>query len=118
MFLLKVNVKKPMIKQSGSQENWRKAYTQKQFDKEFAITTHKDTFSYKNKLKRFATDLHPRNLISVFTVINLVTEYDFKKNLIPDVLSGLTVGIMQIPTGKDLNKSNHLNYKHKMSHCL
>jgi hypothetical protein len=46
----------------------------------------------KNKLVGF----------KLFTIVNWLSEYDVKKCLINDLISGLTVGVMHIPQGKKL----------------
>ena len=74
----------------------RPVYNQKQFDQEFLLNKNKHenkSFRCKQIIKSF----DPSRLLSVFTILNLITEYNFKNDLIPDILSGFTVGIMHIP---------------------
>jgi hypothetical protein len=78
----------------------RKFYSQKQFDDEFFckdVETQKP--SMRSKFKNFISIFHPKSLLGIFTFLNWITEYDLKNNLIADILSGLTVGVMHIPAG-------------------
>ena len=68
----------------------RPVYTQKQFENEFSIKA-------PNQTKSIFQSIDPRRLINIFTIINLITEYDYKNDFIPDLMSGFTVGIMHIP---------------------
>lgn len=71
----------------------RPAYSQKEFENEFAIANRDKTPTnqlIKNEIKKVAFKFHPKNLIGIFTILNLITEYDFKKNLVSDILSGIT----------------------------
>lgn len=71
----------------------RPVYTQKQFENEFSIKAPLQT----NQTKSIFQSIDPRRLINIFTIINLITEYDYKNDFIPDLMSGFTVGIMHIP---------------------
>ena len=69
----------------------RPVYKQKEFDDEFLIKeiTKKKT-NVKNEFKKVLAKFDPRKILRMFTIINLVTEYDFKNNLLSDLLSGFT----------------------------
>lgn len=69
----------------------RPVYTQKNFENEFqSIQFNKKKSSVTKGLKNFAHSYHPANLLNIFTILNLITEYDFKKYFISDLISGLT----------------------------
>lgn len=71
----------------------RSVYTLKKFNEQYSI---------KEPVKRIKStsllsSLDPRRLLGIFTILNLITEYNVKKDLVADIFSGLTVGIMHIP---------------------
>ena len=69
----------------------RPVYKQKEFDDEFLIKERTGKKSnVKNGLKKILLKLDPRNMLKMFTIINLVTEYNFKNNLLSDLFSGIT----------------------------
>jgi len=77
----------------------RAAFTQKNFDDSFKcekkLTDKKSPWSaYVMPLIR---QYNPTNLLSVFTILNVISNYKFKECLIADIFSGITVGVMQIP---------------------
>lgn len=74
----------------------RQAYNQKQFDNEFFLKDPKKenkTLNYTRSIK----SLDPRRILNIFTILNLIAEYNIRQDLIPDLLSGITMGIMHIP---------------------
>ena len=85
----------------------RSVYKQKSFDDEFQLGKSKasDEEEDASKLKETCSSLsrealgylNPMNIVNLFTVFNLIASYDFKKTLVADLLSGLTVGVMHIP---------------------
>ena len=64
----------------------RQAYKQIQFDKEFSIKEPKIKKSFLNS--NFIRSLNPIRLLRIFTILNLITEYNVKKDLIADIFSG------------------------------
>ena len=77
----------------------RSVYNQKKFDTEFRLEPVKKSENRKAKiLKNSISKLSPWNLLRKITILNLFYEYNFKEYLIPDIFSGLTVGVMQIPS--------------------
>jgi hypothetical protein len=75
-------------------ETSRPVYTQNTFDNEFSLKTKTKTKTKsKNKYKLF----DPRKFLNLFSIINLIIEYDFKNDFISDLIAGLTVGIMHVP---------------------
>lgn len=72
----------------------RPAFSQAEFDNEFQIKQTKGADSTKKlvraQIKQVALKIHPKNLLGIFTILNLITQYDFKNNLIADTLSGFT----------------------------
>jgi hypothetical protein len=80
----------------------RPVYTHKQFETEFGLKEKKPRSLVRQECKKFLRCIDPRNLIGIFTVLNWVSEYNFKKNLIPDILSGLTGLYLTIDSNKML----------------
>jgi hypothetical protein len=102
----------------------RKVYTQMQFEDEFSITERATPkFPIQKAWKMFSSSYHPKKIVGVFTIIKMISEYNLRKDLVSDILSGLTgsslyvvsycfllkelvfkccilVGVMQIPSGK------------------
>jgi hypothetical protein len=68
----------------------RPVYTHKQFETEFGVKDKPKRNLVRHECKKFLRFLDPRNLIGVFTILNWISEYNFKLNLISDILSGLT----------------------------
>ena len=78
----------------------RPIYNQRKFQNDFSTTDTKHSHDSKDESKeksRYAQTchklislIHPRNLLEIFTIINFVVEYDFKKNFFADLFSGLT----------------------------
>jgi hypothetical protein len=75
----------------------RPVYTQKEFQNEFGIKSKEQHTPLKQRFVKFLRYFDPRNLIGIFTILNWVSEYNIKSDLIPDILSGLTVGVFHIP---------------------
>lgn len=90
-----------LVKRDKRIEINRPVYKQKEFDQEFSITNKSEPENnlLKKTLKNIAIKFYPNNILGIFTILNLITEYDYKKNLISDLLSGFTVGVMHIPAG-------------------
>ena len=74
--------------------NKRTIFNQKQFQSEFALdcNTEKNAQNHENKKnkKKLISCLHPRNLLNIFTIVDVLLKYEFKKNFIADMFSGLT----------------------------
>jgi hypothetical protein len=68
----------------------RPVYNQKRYQNEFARTSDDESTKQSNRIKSFLSLLHPRQLLSVFTIVNFIVDYDFKKNFFADVFSGIT----------------------------
>jgi hypothetical protein len=69
----------------------RKVYTQMQFEDEFCITERKTPkFPIQKAWKMFSSSYHPKKIVGVFTIIKMISEYNLRKNLVSDILSGLT----------------------------
>jgi hypothetical protein len=74
----------------------RKVYTQMQFEDEFSISERSTPqFPIQKAWKMFVSSYHPKKITGVFTIIKLISDYNLKKNLVSDILSGLT-GILTI----------------------
>ena len=100
----------PGISQEGQTIRVRRnVYKQRSFDDEFKLSKPKhvpnedeeESSKFKEACGSFGLKLvsylHPMNILNLFTIFNLVASYNFKKTLIADILSGLTVGVMHIP---------------------
>lgn len=44
----------------------------------------------KNGLRKLGRKCHPKSVLNLFTILNMISEYDFKKFLLNDIISGLT----------------------------
>jgi hypothetical protein len=67
----------------------RQAYKQSQFDAEFQIRSSKEKKNFfKRKANTIFKLLNPKGLLSLFTILNLITEYNLKRDLIADIFSG------------------------------
>ena len=83
----------------------RRAYNLKEFDKQF-----KRGQSLRTKQRADLKDYFSlRKLLSLFTIFDLIAGYDYKRNLIADLLSGLTVGVMHIPAALAYGALTSLN---------
>ncbi len=78
-------------------ETNRPVFTQNQFDNEFLFkeTTLTTTTTTKYKSNQIISCL--RKLLNLFSIFNLIIEYNFKNDLMSDIIAGITVGIMHVP---------------------
>jgi hypothetical protein len=75
----------------------RRVYNITDFEKQYLKNNPNGKIKKKTKLShKFLALL---KFYKIFTIFNVIVEYDFKKLLIKDVISGITVGIMHIPQG-------------------
>lgn len=72
----------------------RPVYTEKELEDEFLV---KEEAIKRSDTRSLFKCLDLRQLLNLFTFFNLISEYDFKNDLIPDIMSGFTVGIVHIP---------------------
>lgn len=79
----------------------RPTFSQKEFDSKFKVKSENDS-KKKSRVRNFFMKFSPLNFLQTFTILSFITEYNFKKYLITDMLSGLTVGVMHIPSCKSL----------------
>jgi hypothetical protein len=68
----------------------RPVYNQKKYQQEFARPSEDKYNKKSNRIKSFLSLLHPRHLLNIFTIVNFIVDYDFKKNFLADVFSGIT----------------------------
>ncbi len=78
----------------------RPIYTQRKFQNDFSTVDikhshdsndeRKEKSRYAQTCNKLISCIHPRNLIEIFTIVNFIIEYDFKKNFFADLFSGLT----------------------------
>jgi hypothetical protein len=94
----------------------RSIYNIAKFEKEFSSHYKKPHASaasnIKTNLKKLSSIYHPKNILNIFTILNLASEYKFKEYLIPDIISGLTVGVLHIPTSLAYGAITSLNLVH------
>ena len=70
----------------------RPIYSQQTFESQFSIKKKAKKKSISKSIKNRLKVFHPKNFLNVFTIINLITEYEFKNNLVSDLISGVTIG--------------------------
>ena len=75
----------------------RPVFKQIDFDNQFLIKQDSEKIEKRNFFSKILKFFELKKFLSFFTILNLISEYDFGKNLIADLLSGLTVGVMNIP---------------------
>ena len=68
----------------------RPVFTKKKFDVEFAIKKQPKKKSIGKKICQVLSNISLVNILGIFTIIDLIFKYDHKKNLLADVLSGIT----------------------------
>jgi hypothetical protein len=68
----------------------RPVYNQKKYQHEFARTFNDEPTKKSKRIKSFLFILHPRHLLNVFTIVNFIVDYDFRKYFFADVFSGIT----------------------------
>ncbi len=94
----------------------RSIYNIAKFEKEFSSHYIKPrasvTSNIKSNLKKLLAIYHPKNVLNILTILNLASEYKFKEYLIPDIISGLTVGVLHIPTSLAYGAITSLNLVH------
>lgn len=78
--------------------NKRSIYNQSEFDHTFLSNSNETRkTSSANWFKKFISSYDPRKILSLFSIFSVIAEYDVKNYLISDIISGITVGVMQIP---------------------
>lgn len=107
----------------------RRFYTQSNFDLANDRTKQTSTVRQEvcNKLKEYFTPTRAcckKSLLSFFPFIDILRTYSVKNDLLGDIVSGLTIGVMHIPQGKrltlytkfsDTHYSFMLGYIHRMA---
>lgn len=83
----------------------RSVFTQKMFDESFeAGMRPRPSVTRMVKKKAHKCECSPecvkKSIFSFLPFINIMKAYNIKEDLMGDVISGLTVGIMHIPQGK------------------
>jgi hypothetical protein len=82
----------------------RPIYTNHLLENEFSINSPinsqpSSAFFSIGTIKKVISIFNPINILKLFTIINMISEYNFKKYLISDIVSGFTTGVMHIPAG-------------------
>lgn len=63
-------------------------------------------------VKLMKKSFNPAKFLNIFSILNVITSYNFKNCLVADIISGLTVGIMQIPQALAYGSLTSLNPVH------
>jgi hypothetical protein len=79
-----------LTKNSNLNATQRPVYNQKRYQNEFARKSDVEPTKQSNRIKSFLSLLHPRHLLDVFTIVNFIVDYDFRKYFFADVFSGIT----------------------------
>lgn len=91
----------------------RPIYNIAQFEKEFSSHYKKQKKSTLSKVaKHLIATYNPKKILSIFTIVNLLSEYKYKEYLVSDIISGLTVGVLHIPTSLAYGAVTSLNLVH------
>lgn len=77
--------------------NSRLIYNQSEFDKNFLSNSVSEKKSCAKILKKGLSSYDPRKILNLFSILSVIAEYDFRNYFISDIISGITVGVMQIP---------------------
>ena len=77
--------------------NSRLIYNQSEFDKNFLSNSVSEKKSCVKILKKGLSSYDPRKILNLFSILSVIAEYDFRNYFISDIISGITVGVMQIP---------------------
>src|SRR5262249_4315440 len=81
----------------------RPVYKQDDFDYEYALSSSEriDKASASKTTRRvlYSNLLSPVRVLSLFSIVSTLAEYNFRGKLASDLVSGLTVGVMNIPSG-------------------
>lgn len=68
----------------------RPVYKQKNFNDKYLFKRKTYKNNVDNEIKNFLKDYHPKHILNLFTIFNLISEYNFKKYIVGDLISGLT----------------------------
>ena len=107
---LNLNISRPIYNQRKFQHDFSRKQTTNDSDNDNESQDEEKQTKprqIKRTFQKVLAYLHPRNLLEIFTIVNFIVEYDFKKNLFPDLFSGLT--------GKYLFLKTYLLKKNSMS---
>lgn len=75
----------------------RSVFNQKQFDQSYLNQTQSSKRTWSSRVKPLIQQFSSANILGIFSILNVIAGYKFKDHLVADILSGITVGIMQIP---------------------
>jgi len=85
----------------------RPVYTQLEFNEKYSFTTEARSKNVSQRLRYMlykqcspSRTCVKKSLLSVFPFIGIMSQYNIRRDLFNDVISGLTVGIMHIPQGQ------------------
>lgn len=87
----------------------RPIYTHARLEKEFGQSREESKPRAAGVLRQVLRALNPINFLRIFTVFQWVSEYNFKSNLLADLISGITVGIFHIPAALAYGALTSLN---------
>lgn len=81
----------------------RPIYKQSEFNNVYQTTAstklrhHEESACSSLGIKPLLKSYDPRRILSIFSILNVVATYSFKNYFVSDIMSGLTVGVMNIP---------------------
>jgi hypothetical protein len=78
----------------------RRVYTQQKFDDEFDYV--RPTVSQWTRARRHATralGCNVQKIIGFVPILEWLPRYEWRVNIIPDLVAGVTVGVMHVPQG-------------------
>ena len=76
----------------------RSIFKQSEFNNAYQNTvTSKKSSTWSSSIKSLLKNCDPRKILNIFSILNVIVSYNLKQNIICDIFSGITVGIMQIP---------------------
>jgi high affinity sulfate transporter 1 len=94
----------------------RPAYKQNEFENTFAIKNDNVSVEFKMVAKsKLINFFKLTKFLNIFTILNVITEYDYKTCLLPDCLSGITVGLLNINQALAYGALTSLNPVHGLS---
>ena len=84
----------------------RPVYTQLEFREEYDFTTEDKSKTISQRLRELARKhcmpsgpCVKKSLLSCFPFIGIMRQYNLRQDLLNDIITGLTIGIMHLPQG-------------------
>lgn len=100
----------PEVKEDGLRHRQtfsieRSVYNQEELDEDYdggprKLKSPREKLALFRERNRCSPSCTKNFIFSFFPFIDIMKKYRLKRDLLPDIIAGLTVGIMQIPQGK------------------